>query len=223
MTCYAIRPGDTAALLAQRFTGNAHNRHEPWFQIVNPATATFIPKSRYSVIQAGWLVCVGHVISSPQPVLLPTGVTQRQAGSSLTVLWWAAPLLAVSGLVLAWVFVREHLAGRRASTELMRGFGERFIAEFERPLFRKCPDDPVVKSRLRLAPARHRLEILLAPAGGRTYPNLGDHKRNVEYDVGRVLQVLKNEAFASGPLYAEGSWVVIPFRFDNNSQQEGVP
>ena len=105
----------------------------------------------------------------------------------------------------------------------MRGFGDRFIAEFERPLFRRSAVDPAVKSRLRFAPSRHRLEVLLAPADGRTYPNLVDHRKNVEYDVERVQQILRDEPFVSGPLYAEGSWVVIPFRFETDRQQEGVP
>jgi hypothetical protein len=105
----------------------------------------------------------------------------------------------------------------------MKVFGDRFISEFERPLFRRCADEPSLRSRLRFAPRRQTVEVLLAPADGRTYPNLSDHRKNVEYDVERVLRLLRNATFKTGPLYAEGPWVVIPFRLETDRQQEGVP
>ena len=43
-----------------------------------------------------------------------------------------------------------------------------------------------------------RLDILLAPGAGRRYPNLSDHRSNVEYDVQRVLTLLKDEPFVAG-------------------------
>jgi hypothetical protein len=237
LTCYPIQPGDTAARLALRFTGNAYNRYQPWFQIVEPTTETFISKSRYGRIQAGWHVCVATemlrrgnarpryplVVSGP-PVLLQTGVRQGQPAIEPSVLWWAAPLfVVVSGLVFAWVVVRKYVGARQASLDTMRHFGDRFISEFERPLFRRRAGEPSVKSRLRFRPRRHRFEVLLAPADGRTYPNLFDHRKNVEYDVERVLRVLKGAPFSHGPLYAEGPWVVIPLRLETDRQQEGVP
>jgi hypothetical protein len=236
LTCYPIRPGDTAAGLAYRFTGNAHNRHQPWFQIVEPTTATLIPKSQYGRIQAGWHVCVAtgmlrlgsarrpYAVGTSGPlVVLQRGVRHEQAAIDLSVLWWAIPLFAVSGLVLARVLARKYMVRRRARLETMKGFGDRFISEFERPLFRRCVDEPSVRSRLRLAPRRRTVEVLLAPADGRTYPNLSDHRKNVEYDVERVLRLLRHAPFKTGPLYAEGPWVVIPFRLESDRQQEGVP
>lgn len=236
LTCYPIRPGDTAARLAQRFTGNAHNRHRPWFHIVEPTTATLIPKSHYGRIQAGWHVCVATemlrhgsgrrpyaVATSGPPVLLHPGVRQEQTAIDLSFLWWATPLLAFSGLVLARVVARKYIVKRRARLETMKVFGDRFISEFERPLFRRCADEPSLRSRLRFAPRRHTVEVLLAPADGRTYPNLSDHRKNVEYDVERVLRLLRNATFKTGPLHAEGPWVVIPFRLETDRQQEGVP
>jgi hypothetical protein len=98
----------------------------------------------------------------------------------------------------------------------MRAFATIFVSEFERPLIRRRADESPVKARLRLAPARRRLEVLLAPADGRIYPNLFDHRKNVEYDVDRVLGLLKDEPFISAPLYARGRWVVIPFHFETN-------
>jgi hypothetical protein len=237
LTCYLVQPGDTAARLAQHFTGNADNRHQPWFQIVDPATETFIPKSRYGLIQAGWHVCVatervrrgfvpgrGSLVASAAVLPLRTGGPQHQTANYLSALWWAAPLLmVVSGLVLTWVVARKHIGERQARLGLMRAFGDRFISEFERPLFRRSTSEPAVKSRLRVSPRRQRLEVCIAPADGRSYPNLLDHRRNVEYDVERVLRLLRDASFTNGPLYAQGPWVVIPFRLDTGKQQEGVP
>jgi hypothetical protein len=228
VTCYAVQPGDTAAGLAQRFTGNPDNRHRAWFHIVNPATAATVKKSQYDAIQSGWHVCVPTEMLS-RPLNTPASSAQSSAGQStgtptgsafgLSALWWVVPLcVLVSGLVFAGT--GKFVGHRRAVVDVMSGFGNRFVSEFERPLFRRTAG-PAIASRLRLAPARHRLEILLAPAAGRTYPNLDDHKKNVEYDVDRVLQLLKEESFTCGPPYAEGRWVVVPFRFDIDRQQEG--
>jgi hypothetical protein len=131
--------------------------------------------------------------------------------------------MVVSGLVLTWVVARKHIGERQARLGLMRAFGDRFISEFERPLFRRSTSEPAVKSRLRVSPRRQRLEVCIAPADGRSYPNLLDHRRNVEYDVERVLRLLRDASFTNGPLYAQGPWVVIPFRLDTGKQQEGVP
>jgi len=239
ISCYAVVPGDTAASLAQRLTGSTANRHRPWFHIVDPATATTVKKLRYDAIQSGWHVCVpserlSHELSVPllsaqdpkapirnTPAGGAIGEPPVRAAVDLSVLWWVVPLsMAVSGLVLAGT--RKFVGHRRAVLEIMSGFGGKFVSEFERPLFRPAAD-AAVSSRLRFAPIRRRLEILLAPAAGRTYPNLTDHKRNVEYDVHRVVQTLRDASFTCGAPYAEGHWVVIPFRFDIDRQQEGGP
>lgn len=233
LTCFAVRAGDTAAGLAQRITGNMANRHQGWFQIVDPATATVIPKSRYDDIEPGWRVCIASEMLQrglPQPQYLPvstagvvapqSAVPQRGPAIRGIVLWWVAPLfVAVSGVGLAWGW--KQVDQRRARVDVLRRFGERFISEFERPLRRNATSPPV-KSRVRFAPSRLRVDILVAPAGGRTYPNLVDHKRNVEYDVERVMRLLRDASFVHGPVYAQGSWVVIPCRFETGKQQEGA-
>lgn len=236
LTCFAIRAGDTVARLAERFTGSMENRRHAWFQIVDPATATVVPKSRYNDIEPGWQVCVASDMLKrglTQPQYLPvstSGVVVPQTSLAkavpvvqavdLSVVWWAAPLfVVVSGLGLAWG--RKRIDERRARLEVLRAFGERFISEFERPLRRNATSPPV-KSRVRFAPARCRIDILIAPAGGRTYPNLVDHKRNVEYDVERVMRSLREPSFVNGPLYAQGTWVVISCRFETDRQQEGA-
>ena len=224
-TCYEIRSGDTAARLAQRFTGNEFNRYQTWFQILDPVTGTFIAKSRYNVIQSGWHVCVAtdmlrlrsipagySAVSSRLPALSATAVPMKAALIDQRMIWWATPLLVLfSGLLLAWSW--KHIDERRGRVEVMKRFGNRFISEFERPLSRSVAKRPI-RSSLRCAPGRRKVEILLAPAHGHTYPNLVDHRRNVEYDVERVLRLLRHEPFIGGPPYAEGRWVVIPCRLE---------
>src|SRR5262245_39515431 len=98
LTCYPISAGETASRLAQRFTGNARNQRQPWFQIVNPTTASFIPKSHYDAIQSGWHVCVAtemvrrgsarpgyYLLSSTSPVLPEMGITRTQSAIDLSV------------------------------------------------------------------------------------------------------------------------------------------
>ena len=60
LTCFVIQPGDTAAHLALRLTGDVAHRHEPWFQIVDPAASRFIPKAEYGRILPGWHVCIAE-------------------------------------------------------------------------------------------------------------------------------------------------------------------
>lgn len=229
LTCYPIRPGDTAARLAVRLTGSADNRYQAWFQIVNPATDGFVPKSRYDVIHSGWHVCVATDVirrgAAPAyglgsaPLLKPQIPFTPTA--SLHVLWWAIPLaVVVAGLMTP--PVSRYLAQRRLLLDVMSGFAARFVTEFERPLFRRNGAPPL-RAWVRFTPGRRRLEIRLAPAEGRTYPNLSDHKRNVEYDVGRIFCLLDDEPFINGPLYAEGSWVVIPCRLAIDRLPEGAP
>jgi hypothetical protein len=236
LACFAIRPGDTAARLALRFTGNKDNRNRTWFQIIDPVTATVIPKSRYDEIEPGWHVCVASAMLKPghaQPDLLPVStsgfgapqpaVPYRATGIAAiepSGLWWIVPLfVAASGVGFAWSW--KWIDERRGRIDVLRAFGEKFIREFEKPLRRNATSPPI-KSRVRFAPRRLRVDILIAPAGGRTYPNLVDHKRNMEYDVERVMRLVRNASFVNGPLYAQGSWVVVPCRFQPDRQQEGA-
>ncbi len=56
--CSRIDPGDSAASLALRMTGDAANRFAPWFQILDPITQRFVPKSQYGVLLARWRACL---------------------------------------------------------------------------------------------------------------------------------------------------------------------
>jgi hypothetical protein len=165
------------------------------------------------------LVQPGYVPITSAPILLPQArAPETTMPVDFRFLWWMVPVLAAVsgvGLVWGWKSVDDH----RVRVAIMRRFGERFVLEFARPLCRNATAPPI-RSRLRFG--RRTIEILIAPAGGRRYPNLVDHIKNVEYDVERVLCLLKDDAAIAGPLYSEGRWVVIPCRFETDRQQEGA-
>jgi hypothetical protein len=104
----------------------------------------------------------------------------------------------------------------------MRHFATRFVREFERPLLWSDLTDRPVHSRVRYNALRGRLDILLAPGRGRRYPNLSDHKKNMEYDVARILRTLGDASFVNGALHTQAGWVVVPFRFKARPKQPGV-
>jgi hypothetical protein len=103
----------------------------------------------------------------------------------------------------------------------MSQFAYLFVREFERPLLQHAAE-PAIRTQLRVSPYRARLEICLAPGNGRRYPNLSDHRKNVEYDVDRVLSALADESFVCGRLRMREGWVVVPFRFSSRLKQRGV-
>src|SRR5512134_3768715 len=126
------------------------------------------------------------------------------------------------GLVISIALVGSGLHDYwRDRTAPLQRFGERFVHEFARPMVRVRPSEPVVEARVRVRPHRAQVEVLLAPRAGRPYPNLVDHKQNVEYDVERVLRVLNDQRFVPGPLYAQGRWVVVPLQLQVNPKQAG--
>lgn len=230
--CYTVQPGDTAARVALRLTNDARTRHQPWFQIVDPRTSRVVSKADYGVIFPGWQVCLPGAMATVQSARViqqpgwsasawpaTTHSVGRFGSSELAYVCGASLLLTA---LLAWPLARRSVDKRRAIRGRMTRFGERFIREFERPLVERAGTDRPLRSQLRCAPRRERLEILLAPHNGRQYPNLSDHRTNLEYDVGRVLRALGDGPFICGPLYARGSWVVIPFQCRVDMRKEGV-
>ena len=231
LACAAIRPGETAATVAKRVTGDARNRYESWFQILDPTTSKFVGKAHYDHIRAGWQACVVHepATTSARRGLAGTPVAVRIQGAfdtlaraigglDSTFVVWIALVIAIA---LASSGVDEYATDRQRMLEAMHRFGESFIREFERPLIEQDDARDPIESRLRASAHRRRLEILLAPRGGKRYPNLSDHRKNVEYDVTRVLQRLRDQPFVCSPLYAQGRWVVVPFQFQVSSRQAG--
>ena len=130
-------------------------------------------------------------------------------------------ILVLLTTLLAWRIATDYSTERRTLVSIMTLFGERFICEFERPLRRPGCHEQALESRLRFLPQQRRLDILLAPYKGRTYPNLSDHRKNVEYDVGRVLQLLKDERFVSERLSVQGRWVIVACRLRADLQLGG--
>ena len=100
--------------------------------------------------------------------------------------------------------------------------GEAFVGAFVRPLIDPGSSVPPVLVRLKFIRRSEQLEIHFAPNHGRRYPNLLDHKRNVEYDVGRVLHLLGPDVTVSNPLRAQGKWVVVPIRLVARKQDRCV-
>ena len=100
----------------------------------------------------------------------------------------------------------------------IRIFGNASVTVFQDTDFRNAS----MRAQLRVSPYRARLEICLAPGSGRRYPNLSDHRKNVEYDVGRVLSTIADESFVCGRLRMREEWVVVPFRFRARLKQRGV-
>jgi len=129
----------------------------------------------------------------------------------LTVIWLGA---AVVVPWFGWRILDDYLDRRSRASLVMRRFADRFVHEFERPLIQQDAADRPIRVRVRSSRFGRRFDILLAPGTGRRYPNLSDHKQNVEYDVIRVLQRLADDSFVNGPLRAHAEWVVVPFRFN---------
>lgn len=225
LVCSTVKPGDTASQLAVRLTKDARSRHEPWFQILDPATARVVPKARYKHIQPGWQACISHEpvaqpYAMPQPARPTEPLTAQLAAMIVDVgFWWVAIVMMATAVMWG---AAQNSIDRRSGTRLaLESFGNIFVREFERPLIQQpCRQSPL-RSRLHVIPERRRLEILLAPSEGRRYPNLTDHRQNVEYDVDRVVTLLGDARFVRGELAVQGPWVVIPFRVETAMKKDG--
>jgi len=209
LRCTAIRPGDTATQVAKRITGEARSTRESWFQIVDPATSRVVPKASYDYVRAGWNACVVTETSTVAP-----SVSSAPPNFAL----WAALLAFIA---LATRGAEDYFSHRAKAVTAMRQFGQRFLQEFERPLIGPDLAARPIHSRLRFTPRSARLDILIAPGAGHSYPNLTDHRHNVEYDLERVLHVLRDHPFVNGPPYMNGAWVVLPFQLTPGITQAG--
>ena len=241
--CHAIRGGETATQLARRLTGDGRNTYQPWFQIMD-ASSRFVPKSQYDRIRRGWRACIVKETSeseiqpvaqretheipvvpngSPRPTVaaaIPAVATAIPAarGVDLSLVWLGAAVLLP---LVGWKITDDYMVRRKTALLVMRHFAHRFVREFERPLIQQ-PTELPLRARLRLRPARRRVDILLAPGEGRRYPNLSDHRKNVEYDVVRIVRLLADDSFVRDPLYMHADWVVVPFRFTVRQKHTGV-
>ena len=230
--CTTIRPGEGAAQVAQRITGQATSTRESWFQIVDPATSRFVPKARYDYVRAGWHACVatGLNTTAMPPVRSSVQASARHVRAAyddiIRLSQFSDSNLALWVVLLALIALATHGADdyfkdRQQVLKAMRLFSQKFISEFERPLVVDAVAPRPIQSCLRFAPHASRVDILIAPGAGHRYPNLTDHRSNVEYDVNRVLSVLRDEPFSTGRPYMDGPWVVLPFQLNSAITQAG--
>jgi hypothetical protein len=230
--CTAIRPGESAVEVATRVTGAASGARESWFQIVDPSTSRVVPKARYRYVRAGWHACVATGLPAAAPPVNSNRssnwtrhfqtayedvIRLVQAPGSDLGLW--VVLLAL--IAIATHSADHYLKDRDEVLNAMQQFSRKFVREFERPLVAGDRSAPPIRSRLRFAPHTSRVDILIAPGAGRRYPNLTDHKNNVEYDLKRILNVLRDEPFVNGRPYMDGPWVVLPFSMKPAITQAG--
>ena len=241
LDCHSIRRGESAAQVARRITGDSRDAYQTWFQIRN-ASSRFVPKSQYGSIRAGWQACLlkpivqrasakvddviasealdaspatsASVVSAALPAsaaVVETAVlvTGESGGLDFTMVWLGAAMVVPW---VGWRILDDHLVRKKTRTIVMQHFATRFVQEFERPLVWSDAERPL-RSRVRYSARRGRLDILLAPGKGRRYPNLSDHKKNMEYDVARIVRALADQSFVNGPLYTQAGWVVVPFQF----------
>jgi hypothetical protein len=239
--CSPIRRGDTASRLARRLAGNSAAAYSLAFQVRDPVRQLFVPKSHYLHLSTRWQACVaiGTVTGTPpayEPVALgapavaaadpviasaPLAITSAPAspgesapapssGSHDGVVFIAK--IASAPLLLLLLYAAADLRMPRPVPPIMQRAGEQFVTAFTRPLIDPSSSTPPIQTRLRFIRRTRQLEISIAPGPGRRYPNLIDHKRNVEYDVDRVMGVLGKHFFVSGRLRASGKWVVVPIR-----------
>jgi hypothetical protein len=124
--------------------------------------------------------------------------------------------------LLAWFLTTRYYEMAASVPPAAKHAAQRFVDEFARPLVRHDLTGPPIRARVRFLSSGQRFDISLKPAVGRRYPNLSDHRANVEYDVERVLQLLGNEVARGGPLRAEGEWVVIPIRWSAGKTHTGA-
>ena len=250
VACYPIQRGDTASRLAKRVTGNASDKYQPWFDIED-VLGRSVPKSQYDRVRFGWRACIldkavrdrvleaRHAIAEVGGTRVESAAGQRSADTPRAIQGALRPgLIALQARLnlnpvhiglgaavfipaLGFLIVGAYARRLSATTTFMSQFGHLFVREFERPLL-PYAEEPAIRAQLRLRPYRARLEIRLAPGKGRRYPNLSDHRKNVEYDVDRVLSALADDAFVRGRLRMRDGWVVVPFRFSARLKQRGV-
>jgi hypothetical protein len=206
LLCYPVMPGDTITALSVRLTQNPSSWRGDGFQILDPAAARFLHKTEYQQIHPGLQACVVE----------PMVALSAAPGGDFWLL-----ILVCSAAATVYFALLSSIDRRKAASRALQAFGAAFVREFERPLIDERSPHAVLRSELALSRDGRSLEVLLAPTDGRRYPNLADHRTNVEYDVERVLSFLNDRRFTCGPLRTRGSWVAIPLQLTSDVRKEG--
>ncbi len=236
--CSPIARGDTATTLARRLIGSAAAAYSDAFQIRDPARRMFVPKSQYQRLKPHWQACVTPPRPSDVPVPEVAPMTADASFSAPVAMSVAAVpagpqsspntsgsglAFGVAGLLMLLMAAAATWLAPRPIPAPIRHAADEFIAAFERPLVDPTSATPPIQSRVRFVRRRQQLEISIAPGPGRRYPNLTDHKKNVEYDVNRVMRVLESRLVLRDSLRAHGKWVVIPIGFVVDVRQGRSP
>jgi hypothetical protein len=196
--CVVKPPRRRAASVARRTPGKAL---EP-VRVARASAAPVEPAAPIAAADADVPLIVPRA-EPPAAADLP-----RSGNRDFTMVWLGAAIAAP----WVWLQMLHVYRSRSTSTSIrIQHFADRFIDEFERPLLQYDGTERPLKSLVRRT-RRGGFDILLAPGSGRRYPNLTDHKRNVEYDVARVIDALGDDAFVSGALSSQAEWVVVPFQ-----------
>ena len=244
--CSPIRRGDTPSGLARRLTGNPAAAYSPAFQVRDPVRQLFVPKSHYRHLSTRWQACVviparpvplalAPVVASPAPAVSPAIVPESPTITS-------APLALASALpaptlphgshgdfvftatmvsaavLMVLIYAAVDLRMPEPLPPAIQHAGEQFVIAFARPLIDPSSGVPPIQARLRFIRRVQQLDDCIAPGAGRRYPNLVDHKRNVEYNVDRVMRTLGNHVVMSDRLRAAGKWVIVPIRLADVKQ-----
>ena len=208
-----IRLGWRACIIMPAISLNTRHVEEP-----ATADAYEAPNgSGVPALAAPAALASAHAGDGPQPAV--SDVVRRLGGVDLRMLWLCAAMVVPW---CGWRMVDDYLTHRKTASLIVRYFVHRFVDEFERPLVGYDAGERPVRSNLRFGARRGRFDILLAPGVGRRYPNLSDHKKNVEYDVARVVRVLADDSFVSGAPYTKAGWIVVPFQFTADPKSSGV-
>ena len=228
--CRPIARGDTAYSLAVRLTGAGASLYSDSFQIRDPARGLFVPKSQYGRLSTRWEACVATVVVNRAAAVAGVGagaLTSRavpavppptRARYNMTFVLQVG--ITVTLVLFACSVAAKYVPDRAIPPDMQRA-GVQFVAAFARPLIDPSADAAPIKARLRFVRHAQHLEICIAPNGGRRYPNLSDHKTNVEYDVDRIAQLMGTHDVVRDRLRAEGQWVVIPIR-RSDRKESGV-
>jgi hypothetical protein len=215
-----IRAGWQACVIKSAIAGPSSTAQHVTASDAPEVSEASTPSETPEVAAASTTLAIADTVTGPRDSQRSAADILRTIGGvDLTMVW-----LGVAMVVpwFGWRIIDEQLARRRTTSIVMRHFAHRFVDEFERPLVRDDIAVRPVRARLRTSLRRGRFDILLAPGKGRRYPNMADHKKNVEYDVARVIHSLADDSFVSGPVHTDGGWVVVPFQFKAGPKQPGV-
>jgi hypothetical protein len=219
--CRTVQRGETVAQAARQLTGHAEVGNAVWLTVIDPSRSTIVRPRDYGRVRPGWQVCVESWVMSTRPVVnadLSRQVDVRPV-SAFDNRWWLALGLPAGAVVLFWLKGRRER--RAAMLTRLHQFASTFVHEFERPLVQRGQAPPI-RSHLQFLPRTRRVKVFLEPVAGRSYPNLTDHRRNLEYDLARVLRVMTDAPVITHRPYARGSWVVLTFQLKPGIKGEGA-